>query len=352
MSETLTRMIESWGGRAVVVHHDAPTGTWIFICLHDNTLGPCTGGSRMKVYDALEDALRDAMRLSEGMTAKWAAINGSFGGGKAVLAVPRPMEGDERRGLLERYGDLVEALAGGFWTGEDMGTTSADMQVIATRTRWVHGFDPDHREKIDPSPYTARGVFRGIEAAVRTVYGEADLDGRSVLIQGTGAVGFHLGRLLREAGATLLVSDIDAERAAEAAAALDAQVVPADEVYATPCDVYAPCAVGATLNPSTVPLLACRIVAGSANNQLASEEDGERLAGRGVLYVPDYIINAGGALSFALIGEGVPPGETLFSKIDTIGETVAEILAEAAERGESPVRTARRRVERTLSRRD
>jgi leucine dehydrogenase len=334
----------------VVCRYDHEARAWVFICLHDDTLGPCTGGTRLAVYDSPAAGLRDAMRLAQGMTSKWAAINEPVGGGKAVIAPAAPLAGEQRRLLLLRYGDLVESLQGAFRTGEDLGTNSSDMQILAERTQWVHGFHPRDGSKVNPSPFTARGVFAGMKSAAGAVWGTGDLDGRSVLVQGTGNVGMSLARLLAEAGARLLVSDIDPERAAAASRELQAETVAADLLYGTDCHIYAPCAVGATLNETTIPLLRCRIVAGSANNQLAEPADAQRLHERGILYVPDYIINAGGALSFALLDRGIHEVEDLCREMDTIGETVRDLLGEAAERNESPVAAAERRTARALAR--
>lgn len=349
MNYDLQALMERWDGLSVVCRYDHPTQTWVFICMHDNTLGPCTGGTRMKVYPKPGEGLLDGMRLAEGMTNKWAAIDVAAGGGKAVLAVERPLEGEERRGLLLRYGKLIQSLGGGFRTGEDMGTSTEDMQVIAEAADYVHGFHPEDGSKIDPSPFTARAVFAGIRSAVAQVLKGEGLRGRTVLIQGVGSVGANLGLFLKEAGAELLVSDIDEPRCQRVADQLEAKLVPNSEVYAAPCDVYAPCAVGATLNPETVPQLQCRIVAGSANNQLAAPGDATRLMERGIVYVPDYIINAGGALAFSLLDQGIGDTEVLLEKMDVIGESVTEILQEAASKNESPVVAAQRRVDRTLA---
>ena len=165
MSHNLESLIERWDGLAIASRYDTVSGAWIFICLHDNTLGPCTGGTRMAVYESPAEGLRDAMRLAEGMTCKWAAINEPVGGGKAVLAFERPLEGDDRRQLAAAYGALVESLKGAFRTGEDLGTTSSDMQVIAETCQYVHGFHPVDGNKVDPSPFTARAVFEGIQSA-------------------------------------------------------------------------------------------------------------------------------------------------------------------------------------------
>jgi leucine dehydrogenase len=349
MTRDLQSLIERWDGVGIVCRYDTVSGTWIFICLHDNTLGASTGGTRMAVYESPAEGLRDAMRLAEGMTCKWAAINEPVGGGKAVLAVERPLEGDDRRQLLLLYGALVESLKGAFRTGEDLGTTSSDMQIIAETCQYVHGFHPVDGNKVDPSPFTARAVFEGIQSASDVVFGSPDLTGRTVLIQGVGSVGASLGRFLADAGASLLVSDIDTERTEEMARLLGATIVTNDELYRTDCDVYAPCAVGATLNETTIPDLRCRIVAGSANNQLAEPADAQRLQERDIVYVPDYIINAGGALSFALMDRGYSDETALFNEMASIGQTVREVLREAAERGDSPVAAAERRVQDTLA---
>ena len=350
MDHSLQSLIERWDGLGIVCSYDTVSGTWIFICMHDNTLGACTGGTRMRIYDSPADGLRDAMRLAEGMTCKWAAINEPVGGGKAVLAINRPLEGEDRRQLLLKYGALVESLKGAFRTGEDLGTTSADLQVIAENCNYVHGFHPVHGGKVDPSPFTAMAVFEGIKNAVQVVYGSDDLSDRTVLIQGIGSVGTSLGRYLVDAGATLKVSDIDAARTEEVARQLGATVIPPEQVYQADCDIYAPCAIGATLNEETIPQLRCQIVAGSANNQLAEPADAQRLLERDITYVPDYIINAGGAFCFALIDRGHSDEAELFSQMSSIGTTVRQILQEAAEQGESPVAAAESRVHDTLIR--
>jgi len=349
MNSDFTHLIESWDGLGVVTRFDVPTGAWIFICLHNPKLGPCTGGTRMKIYDSLDEGLEDAMRLAEGMTSKWASIHVNFGGGKAVIALDHPVDGREREGLLRRYGVLIRSLNGAFRTGEDLGTTSDDMTVIAKETMYVHGFHPETGKKVDPSPYTAQGVFSGLKNAVEVVFGSTDLTDRTVLIQGPGNVGSNLGRLLSQAGARLLISDIDENRARNAAEELGGSVVAPDEVYATECDVYAPCAVGATLNKETIPQLQCRIVAGSANNQLRHLADADRLLDRGIVYAPDYVINAGGALSFALMDQGLGDHDALLAKTEIIGKMIGEILREAESNGTSPIFAAQRRVEAVLS---
>jgi leucine dehydrogenase len=340
-------MIREWDGLATVVRYDALTGAWIFIALHDDTLGRPMGGTRMRVYPTPADGLLDAQRLAEGMTHKWAGAGIELGGGKAVLAVPRPLEGAERTGLLRRYGRLVESLHGTFSTGQDLGTTPEDMAVIAGETRYVHGREGS--AVTDPGPYTARGVQAAVRAVVRRVFGGDELAGRTVLVQGVGDVGGPLARGLAAAGARVLVSDADPERARAFADELGGETVAPEAVYDTPCDVFAPCAIGAVLNRETIPRLACRAVCGSANNQLERPEDADLLHQRGILYAPDYIANSGGAIAFALMARKAPE-EEIERRIEGIGAVLDQDFAEAAREGRSPLSIARRRVERMLGR--
>ena len=343
----LETMIREWDGLATVVQYDALTGTWIFIALHDDTLGRPMGGTRMRVYPTPADGLLDAQRLAEGMTHKWAGAGIELGGGKAVLAVPRPLEGAERTGLLRRYGRLVESLHGTFSTGQDLGTTPEDMAVIAGETRYVHGREGS--AVTDPGPYTARGVQAAVRAVVRRVFGSDELAGRTVLVQGVGDVGGPLARGLAAAGARVLVSDADPERARAFADELGGETVAPEAVFDTPCDVFTPCAIGAVLNRETIPRLACRAVCGSANNQLERPEDADLLHQRGILYAPDYIANSGGAIAFALMARKAP-AEEIERRIEGIGAVLDQDFAEAAREGRSPLSIARRRVERMLGR--
>ncbi len=350
MSRDILSLIESWDGEGVVTRYDRPTDTWIFIALHSSVLGRPTGGTRMKTYPALTDALEDAMRLAEGMTYKWAGLKTAFGGGKAVLAVPKPLEGAEREGLLMRYGEFLESLSGAFGTGADLGAGPDALAIVARRSRYVLGIEADGSPR-DPGPFTAHGVLCGLRAALGEVFGSDLPGGRKILIQGVGDVGEPLARSLGGDGAELLLSDIDEAKAEALAAELGGRSVPPDEVYSTECDVYAPCAIGATVNQETIPQLRCRIVAGSANNQLLVDEDAERLHQRGIVYAPDYVVNAGGALAFSLILEGEWSDEDLFRRTAGIGEAIREILREAAAAGTSPLQAARVRVDRILAER-
>lgn len=343
-------LIRQWDGFAVVTGHDAETDCWFFIAMHDITLGVAVGGTRMKIYDTPADGLRDAMRLAEGMTNKWAGVGIPYGGGKGVIALSQPAAYGDRERLLRSYGRLLGSLHGAFMTGQDLGTFPEDMVMIAREGKYVHGVDLESGSAIDPGPYTARGVMVGIRAAVRDAFGSDDLTGRSVLIQGAGDVGGPLADELHAAGATLLISDVDADRAKAVAARVHGRIVAPENVYGTSCDVYAPCAVGATVNAETIPNLACRIVAGSANNQLAEIKDAERLRAHGILYAPDYIINGGGAAAFGLMAQGIKDEAALMAKVEGIEQVLGGIFREAKARDESPVAAAQRAVDRVLGR--
>jgi leucine dehydrogenase len=349
MSDAMKDLIQGWDGLSVVVRYDGPSESWFYIALHDATLGPPTGGCRMRVYPRPEDGLLDALRLARGMTLKFAGAGLEYGGGKSVIALSRHLDGEERTATLLRFGHLLESLRGAYWTGEDLGTTPEDMAIIARASRYVHGIqrDAEGGEPVaatDPGPYTARGVLAGIRATAHHVFGSRELVGRTVLVQGVGDVGAPLVRLLADEGATVLVSDVDEARARAVARAINGAVVPPEEVYRTPCDLFAPCAVGAILNRRTIPELRCRGVAGAANNQLAEEAaDGERLRARGIVHAPDFLVSAGGALGLIYRARGHSEAE-IGERIDEIEASVRTALAEAAARSEAPQATAERRV--------
>lgn len=333
-------LLKSWGGEHVVVRHDAAHGTWIFIAIHSSKLGPPTGGTRMKPYPDPGAALQDALRLAEGMTYKFSVLGMNRGGAKAVIAVPGNLDPGARESLLLGYADLVESLAGGFETGPDMGTGSPEMDILSRRTSHVFGKSAGNGGAGDPGPYTARGVLAGIRACCRKVFGTADLAGRTILVQGAGHVGRPLLRLLTEAGATVSFSDVVREPHRDLEAAGIRFIAP-EQVCEQEVDVFAPCATGAILDETTIPRLRCRIVAGSANNQLATPEDADRLHERGILYAPDYVINSGGAIYLIeKEGEGRSEPEVL-ARIDRIGSTVAAIVERSERDGVTTQRTAR-----------
>jgi leucine dehydrogenase len=288
------------------------------------------------------------MRLSGAMTLKMAGIDVPFGGGKAVLAIPGPLADGDRRGLLLRYGELVDSLGGTYRTGPDVNTTVADMDIIGERTPYVFCRSSERGGSGDPGPYTARGVFHGIRASVRHVFGSDELAGRSILVQGVGDVGERLAEQLARADAHVLVSDIDAGKANAVAARVGADIVPPDDAMTTECDVYAPCALGGTLNADSIPLLRCRIVAGSANNQLTEPRDADRLREAGILYAPDFVINAGGVL-YAWGTEGLGwTSDQVEARHVGLGTVLAEIYTRAEDEGittaEAAERIARARI--------
>jgi leucine dehydrogenase len=337
MASDLAQVIEAWDGEQVVARFDEPSGTWMFVCIHSRRLGPAAGGTRMKIYSSPAQALHDGTRLAAGMTAKFAVAGLPFGGGKAVLAVSRLPQGNERRELLHRYGRLVCSLGGNYLTGCDMNTTPADLDTISEICPHVFGHSAGSGE---PGPFTARGVFHGIRASVAHANGSSGLEGKTVLVQGVGSVGSRLAAALAEAGARVLLTDVDADRAAALAGSLEAQTVAAGEALATECDVYAPCATGGTLTSETIPRLRCRIVAGAANNQLGEPGDADRLRERGILYAPDFVINAGGV--FHNVGrESLGWGDAEVEEaLAGIGGTLAEIFERSDAEGISTGRAA------------
>ncbi len=294
-------LLSDWDGETVIVRHDKATGAWIFIAVHSTRLGKAGGGTRMKTYPNPAGALIDVLRLSEGMTNKFAISGLPMGGGKAVIALPSDFESQSRPDLLRRYGALTRQLGGLFVTAPDVGTSSADMDIIAeTGAPYILGRSPVAGGMGDSGPITGLGVFAGIQVACEYAYGDASLSGRRVLVQGTGQVGASLIGHLRQAGAEVLFNDISDNAISYFQNELGLQFVTPEAVYSTDCDIFAPCALGAILNSTTIPQLKCRIVAGGANNQLDVPVDAERLHARGILYAPDYVVNVGGAI--ALLG--------------------------------------------------
>jgi leucine dehydrogenase len=294
MMESLLR---EWDGEAVIVRYDRPTGAWIFIAIHSTRLGPAGGGTRMKAYPDVHAALQDALRLAEGMTYKFAVSGLPHGGGKAVIALPSDLDPQARPALLRRYGALVHQLGGLYYTGPDVGITAADMDKIAeTGAPYVFGRTEARGGSGSTGPATALGVFTGLQVACEHLFGEASLEGRRVLVQGTGSVGGALIEYLRGAGANVAFSEVDEGAIRHFRDELGLEFVPPDAVYAMACDIFAPCALGGILNAKTIPQLKCQAVVGGANNQLAEANDAERLQARGILYAPDYVVNAGGAI--------------------------------------------------------
>jgi leucine dehydrogenase len=337
---TFEELLDGWDGETAVVHLDRESGAWIFICLHSTRLGPAGGGTRMKAYPTPADGLHDAMRLSAAMTRKLAVAGLPFGGGKAVIAIDEIPRGEARRGLFLRYGDLVASLGGTYRTSSDMNTGEADLDVVGERTPYVFGRSVAAGGAGSPGPPTATGVFHGIRASVREVFGSDELGGRTIVVQGAGSVGAPLAEQLAAAGATVLVADLDEALAYTVADRVGGSVLAADDAIEAECDVYAPCAVGGTLSSETVPRLRCRIVAGSANNQLAHPVTADLLHERGILYAPDYVINAGGAVGVVGVEQLGWGSAELAAGLARIGETLQIIYERAAADGVTPAAAA------------
>jgi leucine dehydrogenase len=348
MMESLLR---EWDGEAVIVRYDRPTGAWIFIAIHSTRLGPATGGTRMKHYPNLEAALRDVLRLATGMTYKFAVPGIERGGGKAVISIPKELEPDARPDLLRRYGGLVHQLGGFFYTGPDVGTSPTDMDIIAeTGSPYIFCRTPAAGGAGSSGPVTALGVFTGIQVACEHIFGEASLKGRKVLVQGVGSVGGTLIEHLCAAGAEVMFSEVDAGIIHCFEDEPGFQFIPVEEVYTTECDVFAPCALGGVLNANTIPHLKCRVVAGGANNQLASPEDAERLRARGIIYAPDYVVNVGGAMAIPGIESlGWSQAEAEKQVVESVRGALLRIFELAAEEGITTDAAARRIAEEHLS---
>lgn len=293
-------LIRSWDGETVIVRHDKESGAWIFIAVHSTTLGPAAGGTRMRTYPDLTLALKDALKLSEAMTFKYAAANFPAGGAKAVIALPAGFDPAGRPALLRRYGKLIRSLGGLYSTGPDVGTSPADMDIIAeTGVPYVHACTPAAGGKGDSGAPTALGVFCGIQATVEYLFGDASLQGKTILVQGTGGVGGSLIERLRAAGAEVMFSEVSEPAIRRYRDELGLKFVPPDEVFDTVCDIFSPCALGGVLNQNSIPRLQCLAVVGGANLQLAEPADIFRLQERGILYAPDFVVNIGGAMSIS-----------------------------------------------------
>ena len=311
-------------------HQDRDSGLSAIIAIHNTALGPALGGCRYWSYDNEADALDDVLRLSRGMTYKAALAGLSFGGGKAVIIAPKNTTPHEAKSpdLLKAFGRFVHSLNGRYITAEDVGTCPADMEVVHRVTPHVAEISDGGAGDGDPSPATAYGVFQGLRSAVRAKMGRDDLQGVHVAVQGLGHVGGYLAKYLADAGAKLTVADLDTERLAWAKDELAAEVVEAEAIYDVAADVFAPNAMGAILNDQTIPRLKVGVVAGSANNQLAEDRHGAALADHGILYAPDYVINAGGIINISHEGRAYDRDEAM-AHCARIGDTLLEIFHRA-----------------------
>jgi leucine dehydrogenase len=312
----------------VVFGHDAATGMKAIIAIHSTTMGPAAGGCRMWPYASTAEAVADVLRLSRGMSYKNAMAGLKFGGGKAVIIADAKKSKSPE--LFEAFGRFVDSLGGRYVTAEDVGTTTADMASVARATRYVAGLGRAAGEAGgDPGPKTALGVYLGIKAAVKFRLGRDELSGLRVAVQGVGGVGYHLCRMLSGDGARLFVADVRPAAVQRVADEFKATPVDVDEVLAADVDVLSPCALGAVLNAASFPRLRARIVAGAANNQLAQGQDGAALTATGILYAPDYVINAGGIISVAREYYGGATEAQVIADIQGIPQRLTEIFERA-----------------------
>jgi leucine dehydrogenase len=324
----------------VLLGEDDDSGYRGIVAIHSTRLGPAVGGTRWWRYASDEAALTDVLRLARGMSYKNAVAGLPMGGGKSIVLAGNGDGG--REALLHAHGRFVESLGGRYITAEDVGTSFEDMAIVRRETRHVAGLT-------DPSPVTARGVFRALHAAAAHRWGTERLAGRTVALQGCGHVGSDLARQLAATGARLVLCDVDAARAARCAADCGASVVAPDAIFEVPADVFSPCALGGTLNADTIPRLRCELVVGAANNQLAEPADAGRLAARGILYAPDYVANAGGVIDGAREICGWT-AERSRAAVEAIFDTVRGLLARADAAGITPAAAADRLAEARLGR--
>lgn len=312
----------------VIIHDNS--GLRAIIAVHNSNLGPATGGCRIFPYSSMQDALTDVLRLSRGMTYKSAMAGLPLGGGKSVIIADPAVA--KNKSLLLSMGSFIDSLQGQYVAAEDSGTTVADIRVMARRTSHVSGFLDDEQHEGDPSPVTARGVFLGIQEAVRHRFGTG-LAGVRVAVQGVGNVGYHLVRLLQEAKARVIVADANSARLATTVKHLGVASCSPQEILTTDADVLAPCAMGSAINRGNLDDLKAGIVAGAANNQLENDELGQELFERGILYAPDYVINAGGVIDIYYQQRGIRDDARIQSHLALITENLTTIFAESTRQG-------------------
>jgi leucine dehydrogenase len=312
--------IAGMGHEQLVICNDTSAGYRGIIAIHSTTLGPALGGTRFWQYATDEEAIVDALRLARGMTYKNAVAGLNLGGGKSVIIGNNRTT--DREMIFRAHGRFVESLGGRYITAEDVGTSTADMDFVHMETKNVSGLAG---RSGDPSPVTAHGVFRAIQASAKERWGSDDLTSRTVSLQGAGHVGYYLAKELHEAGAKLVVTDIDAERVKQVVAEFGARAIAPDDIYSVQADIFAPCALGAIINDKTIPKLKCEIVAGAANNVLLEERHGDELEKRNILYAPDYVANAGGVIN--VYSELANWSSTrAFRKADEIYDTILKVF--------------------------
>jgi len=339
--------LEKYDYEQLVICQDKISGLKAIICIHDTTLGPALGGTRMWNYDCEEDAILDALRLARGMTYKNAAAGLNLGGGKTVIIGDSRTQKSEE--LFRAFGRYVQSLNGRYITAEDVGTTVRDMDWVHLETDFVTGVSSSYGASGDPSPMTARGVWRGMKAAAMEAYGSDSLKEKTIAIQGLGHVGYYLAKHLHEEGAKLIVTDIHDDVIKRVVDEMGATAVGPEEIFGVKADIFAPCAMGAVINDETIPQFKFKIIAGAANNVLKEERHGDKLHELGILYAPDYVINAGGVINVADELEGYNY-ERALTKVEMVYDNVAKVI-EIAKRDKIPTykaadRMAEERIEK------
>jgi glutamate dehydrogenase/leucine dehydrogenase len=330
------------GHEEVVYGYDEVSGLRAIIAIHSTALGPALGGTRFYPYRTEHDALVDALRLARGMTYKAAAAGLDLGGGKAVIIGDPATDKSER--LLRAYGRLVDSLGGRYITAEDVGTTTTDVDIIRRETKWALGYSIAEGGAGDPSPVTARGLFAAARAIADHLWGDAELAGRRFAVQGVGKVGTAFVQLLVEARSEVIVADTHESAVRVAVENYGVKSVDIDEIHTVDCDFYSPCALGGGLNETTIPQLNCQAIVGSANNQLATEGDAGRIAERGILYGPDFVVNAGGLINVYDELHGYSKMRAMH-RVDGIYDATKAILEISREQGISPNQAAVMRAE-------
>lgn len=341
-----TKMVER-DYEQLVVCQDRTSGLKAIIAIHDTTLGPALGGTRMWNYETEEEAFEDVLRLSRGMTYKNAAAGLNLGGGKAVII------GDARKDknpeMFRAFGRYIQGLNGRYITAEDVGTTVEDMDTIHDETDYVTGISPAFGASGNPSPVTAYGVYVGMKAAAKAGLGSEDLAGKTIAVQGVGNVSYHLCKYLHKDGAQLIVTDIHKPSVERAIAEFGAKAVEPDEIYSVDCDIFAPCALGGIINDETLKTIKASVIAGAANNQLKEEAHGVKLQEMGIAYAPDYVINAGGVINVADELNGYNR-DRAFKKVEGIYDNVARVFEIAHENNIPTFQAADQMAEQRIER--
>jgi len=344
---TILQRMQEYDYEELIFFQDRATGLQAIVAIHDTTLGPALGGCRFWHYTSARAAVNDALRLARGMTYKASVADLNLGGGKSVV-IGNPKT-HKSEALFRALGRFIQTLRGRYIIAEDVGTTTEDMKIIHRETKYVVGLEAERGGSGDPSPVTAYGILHGMQACTKEVFRTRDLNGLTVAIQGAGHVGYHLARYLKKEGANIIITDIYKKNAKHVMEEFGAKYVEPEKIYAEKCDVFSPCALGGILDDKNIRALKCKIIAGSANNQLKSSRHGEKIQQRGILYAPDYVINSGGLINVADEMRGYNRSRALH-KAARIYNAVARVIKVAKEDGIPPHIAADRLAERRIQR--